>query len=262
MMNVQRYLWLVAVTVTGLLAGCLGGSGSSGFDITENAAIQEAIDTQECQDFEGLVICPAEPRSPAMPSATPSPTRTPPAPSLTPPAFDTPTLPNNTPAQVTTTPTSVPSATETQRAVETQTPVPTPSQPVPMQIQTSINASSDIVCVGGESVCSFAFFFVASGFPPDAVYRTAYRASSEQPWTLSQPTEANDSDPNQPSFGDVVQIAPPASAPSGSEPTVQLAVLVFLADPGVLPSSVALLGDTGADFAFVLPAVPVSSITP
>jgi hypothetical protein len=261
MMNVQRYSWLMAVALMGMLAGCLGGSGSSGFDITENVAIQEAIDTQECQEFEGLVICPAEPRSPGVPSPTPTPTRTPPAASMTPPVLDTPTH-NGTPAQETVTPTSVPTATETQRAVETRTPVPSPSQPVPMQIQTSVNASSDIVCAGGGDVCSFAFFFVASGFPPDAIYRTAYRESPEQPWTLSQPTEANDSDPNQASFGDVVQVAPPASAPSGSEATVQLAVLVFLTDPGALPPTVMLLADTGADFAYVLPAVPVSSITP
>ena len=107
-MNLQRYLWLVALAMVATLAGCLGGSGSSGFDITENAAIEEAIDTQECQDFEGLVICPAAPRDTTIPTSSPTPTHTPPAPSLTPPAFDTPTFPNGTPGPETKTPTSVP----------------------------------------------------------------------------------------------------------------------------------------------------------
>jgi hypothetical protein len=35
---------------------------------------------------------------------------------------------------------------------------------------------------------------------------------------------------------------------------------VFFDDPGELPSSVNRLGDTGADFAYVLSPVPVSTI--
>jgi hypothetical protein len=33
----------------------------------------------------------------------------------------------------------------------------------------------------------------------------------------------------------------------------QIAVLAFLQDPGAVPDTVELLGDTGADFAFVTP---------
>jgi hypothetical protein len=254
MMNVQRYLWLMAVALMGMLAGCLGGSGSSGFDITEDVAIQEALDEQACQDFDGLLICPAESGITIAPSATPTPTFTPlpPTPTdVTPPVMDTPTLPNGTPAEHTTTPTA------TERAVATQTPVPATTPP-PMQVETNVDASSDITCRGGGSACTFTFVFVATGFPPDAIYRTAFREGPDQPWTLSQPTEAADSQPDQASFVDNVQLEPASNAPSGSEPTVQFAVLVFLSDPGELPSSVTSLSDTGANFAYVLPPVPVS----
>lgn len=258
-MNLQRNVWLVAVALVGTLTGCLGGSGSSGFDITEDAAIQQVIDTQECQDFEGLRICPADSGAAVDPSATPTPTLTPIA--ATPPLMDTPTLPVGTPGPETT-PTLPITPTATERAAATQTPVPTPSDPPPMQIETNLSESSDIVCAGGEgSPCSFVFFFVAIGFPPDAIYQTAFREGPDQPWTLSQPTEAVDSQPGQASFVDNVPLAPASNAPSGSEATVQFAVLVFLSDPGELPTSVTRLGDTGASFAYVIPPVPVSTIS-
>ncbi len=45
-----------------LLAGCAGGSGSSGFDISpaaENGFIVLALETEQCVDADGLAICPA-----------------------------------------------------------------------------------------------------------------------------------------------------------------------------------------------------------
>lgn len=268
-MNVQRYLWLVTVMLIGALAGCLGGSGSSGFDnITENAAIQEAIDTQECQDFEGLVICPAEQGVEAGPSASPTPTRTllPATPTqATPPLIDTPTFPVGTPTLplatpgTTASPTQPPtvSPTVTQLIQATPTRIATATVPPPMQIETNLGPSSDINCSSGAS-CPFTFFFVAIGFPPDAMYRTAFRDNADQPWMISQPTGVVDSQPGKAAFQDQVEIDRQGNAPAGSPSAVQFAVLVFLGDPGVVPSSVSLLGDTGADFAYVLPPVPVS----
>lgn len=48
--------------VLALLAGCAGGSGSSGFDISpaaENGFIVLALDSEQCVDAGGLAICPA-----------------------------------------------------------------------------------------------------------------------------------------------------------------------------------------------------------
>jgi len=73
-------LFLLAASVLGLMA-CAGGSGSSGFDISaasEGAAIQRALDKQECLERKGLTICPATEGSPAVPgSPTPAPSTTP-----------------------------------------------------------------------------------------------------------------------------------------------------------------------------------------
>jgi len=62
-MQVRRHLWRIAnVLILGaLLAACTGGSGSSGFDaISEDAAITQALDTQQCVQFEALQICPTD----------------------------------------------------------------------------------------------------------------------------------------------------------------------------------------------------------
>lgn len=258
-MIAQRYVWLIAAMLIGTLAGCLGGSGSSGF---ENAAIEAAIDSQECQYFEGLMICPAEPLVDPRPTATATPTLTPPAgvTSTVPIPQDTPTFP--TPG-VTGTPTppeqTTVSPTNTQRAQSTPTIVPTATVPPAMQVETNLGPSSDINCTD-DSACSFTFFYVAIGFPDDAMYRTASRDSDDQPWALSEPTGVADPRPAHATFRDQIPIDPPNSAPAGVEPTIQFAVLVFLNDPGELPSSVSRLGDTGADFAYVLPPVPVSTI--
>src|SRR5580765_1964002 len=108
MMNARRYLWLTVCVMGCALSGCAGGSGSSGFDITENAAINQVLESGDCQEVEGLRICPAN-AVPTVATATPTATRTPiqiRTPSLVP---ETPTTPSDTPAQQTTaSPTMVP----------------------------------------------------------------------------------------------------------------------------------------------------------
>lgn len=64
-MNARRLLSVMWPILALVLAAC-GGSGSSGFDITsENAAIERALETQECVVFEGLMVCPADAVAPA-----------------------------------------------------------------------------------------------------------------------------------------------------------------------------------------------------
>ncbi len=66
-MCARRYLRFPWLLVGLALAACAGGSGSSGFD--ENAAIQQALDTQSCVRRLGLDICPTD----QPPAATPQP---------------------------------------------------------------------------------------------------------------------------------------------------------------------------------------------
>ena len=65
-----------------LLSGCLGGSGSSGFDIAplaEDAFILQALEEGRCVDAEGLTICPTDtpelmlPDVPGVPGSAPPP---------------------------------------------------------------------------------------------------------------------------------------------------------------------------------------------
>src|SRR5579862_3185283 len=59
-MSIRQCLSGAGLLLAALIAGCSGGRGSSGFDVTsENAAILQALATQQCVDFQGLRICSA-----------------------------------------------------------------------------------------------------------------------------------------------------------------------------------------------------------
>ena len=73
-MRAPRRFWFGLFLVGATLTACAGGRGSSGFDISENAAIGRVIDTQKCVDHQGLTICPAD--HPETPVTTASPTLT------------------------------------------------------------------------------------------------------------------------------------------------------------------------------------------
>lgn len=54
-------------------AGCAGGSGSSGFDLSpslEGAHIHDVLDERECQELNGVAICPTDQSPLALPPAT------------------------------------------------------------------------------------------------------------------------------------------------------------------------------------------------
>lgn len=83
-MFARRCVWLMGMVVAATLVGCVdGGRGSSGFDITENAAIRLVLETQECYEGAELTLCPAD-RSPSAAPASPTPTAVPPPPTATP----------------------------------------------------------------------------------------------------------------------------------------------------------------------------------
>jgi hypothetical protein len=273
-MNVRRHLWLAPMILALLLAACVGGSGSSGFDISENFAIEQALDSQECVDFEGLIICPAAPAPTAGPTITATPTFTAtPAPPEPTPSF-TPTPPTDVPLQSPspTLPegfqTPGPSATVTPRFTETGTPTVTVTRPAPetpfptappiMEIETSLSDAGAINCpsLPVEIACPFDFAFTPRGFPADATYRVAVREAVEMPWTIL-PVPQLIPQEREPAFASFFEIDRSAS-PGAPLPALQFAVLVFLGPADGLPAQVQRLGDTGADFAYVTPVVSIA----
>jgi hypothetical protein len=125
------WLWLIALWC--VLSGCAGGSGSSGFDVlAENAAIDQALDSDGCEIFEGLTICAAAPEptaseTPIAPAATPSETPTiassdTPAPTNTQNVIDFTATPTS---EVTATPTIAIEATPTPTSATTVAATPT-----------------------------------------------------------------------------------------------------------------------------------------
>ena len=242
--------WLAVLCLTALV-GCAGGSGSSGFDAIENAAIDQALDEQRCVDSGGLVICPAETAvgmpTAAPPTATPSPTATP---TTAAPATDTP--PIATPATEvarTATPTllATPTPTVTRAAPATFT-----ATPAGVRIDVGLDTAGPVDCMVVDGSCEFSFAFTAVGFPPGTSFLVAARpASPENQWEISVPVPAAD-EAGDPSF-DVLIAVPTAGA--GETILVQVSVLAQSGPIDSVPASVDSLGETTAEFAFVTPQI-------
>ena len=280
-MNARQTLGMIWLLLA--FAAC-SGSGSSGFDAGpagESAAIQQALDQQQCVRRGTLTICPAdtEPTLAATPSFTPTPTVTPtnvpvvtataPPASSTVAATATATFAGTlspsfaatvTPASTATptvgslrTPTLAAAATATATSTATRPPTATPTG---MHIDTSIDGTAPVACVQTSTPagCTFTFAFFPRGFPPSAAYRVAVRtAGPAGEWSIS--SEVAPSGPLGASDFETPVTAPGSVSATDHGASIQVAVLVFEHPPQSLPSSVQLLADTGADFAFVTPAL-------
>lgn len=263
------WTWLVGPLLALLLAGCAGGSGSSGFDIAaENMAIQDALDSNQCEIFEGLTICPAASPPPrptptntaplATPSETPTETATPtrtgtrgsltmtPAAEGTPtttttPVFGSPT-PTGTALGATATPTNTrPSgmATITPQASFSPTATGTPGAP---RIETNVSPSDSLPCfVDTDTTCTLLFVFQPIGLASSNVYFVAFRQRNpDSDWTVVAAPEH--------------RVALENTSTQDPAQQYQFAVLVYASDPGFVPETVTVLSDTGADSAYVTPA--------
>lgn len=212
-MQVRRYPWMGLSVLALWLAACAGGSGSSGFDaISEDAAITQALRTQQCVQHGALEICPTDE---GLGSPTPT-----------------------------------PAAQPTPTAVGSQPP-PTPSPRLPHlpRVDTGL---SEVSCapVSGGSDCSFMVPFAPQGFPPSAVFRVAVRRPGPGgPWSIVAPPTSTGTDA-APSFDTTLSVSVPTDAPSAGI-AVQVAILVFVEHAAPAPGTVKELGDSGADFAFV-----------
>ena len=266
--NARPKRWMTwawpAVVCLAVFLGCAGGSGSSGFDVVENAAIDQAIDEQRCVDNDGLVICPADTENGVdmtfTPTATlrftatatprPKPTRTRETPDETrTPAFETPST-NPSPSL-----TPTPQAPPTARSTPTRTLPPTETAtPAGMRIDVGIAPDSFVDCLIASDTCGFSFTFTASGFADGTEFQVASRRlAPESQWQISVPA------PIDPATGVLkydALIAVPVEDSAEATITVQVAVLTQSTPIGAAPpSSVDALGDSSAEFAFVTPEI-------
>jgi hypothetical protein len=281
-------LWLATLCCI-LASACAGGSGSSGFDIAaENAAIDQALGSQSCTENAGLTICastgeigpvhtpeptasatgipsasdhPTPPTTPSARMATATPTSaaaatatvtrtTTAAPNASPtPAFTaTPrgnatgtATPTTTPPRATSTvaSTATPARSATTTGTRTTTTVPTPTvtpAPATPAVSTNVGNTGQLPCLASaEHGCVFVLQFASVGFPATAVYRVAIRTRNPNgAWRVE----------------DIVGNSATLSLQVPG-PSYQIAILVFLDDPGFVPDHVDALADTGAHYAFV-----------
>jgi hypothetical protein len=215
-----------------VIAGCAGGSGSSGFDAAlrkENAAIDRALGAQACEEIDGLTIC-ASGGQP-VPSDTATPTEQEPQVTATP-AAATPSVAPET--------TRTPTPSGSFRTA-TPTPTATPEPPSAPGINTNLGSRDSIDCEqpSSEAPCLFVFTFEPVGVPPNASYAVAARTRDpDGPWMLSE----------APANSAAIEFDPGAAH-------YQIAVLVFLQPPAGIPEEIDLLGHSGADYAFVTPVL-------
>jgi hypothetical protein len=235
------------------VAACAGGSGSSGFDLTEGAAIQRALDEKRCVDFEGFLVCPADTSSTEPQAGTPTPTGTKPG------ATENPTPSPTRAGGETPPPTAIPIVTAS------PTPSPTPTVLVERGVDLVLSQVGMVECTDSEQdgLCELTIPFAPEGFPTDATFRVAVRKldpitlKPDGAWVIGAPPVPSGS-PEMPSFDASVSAVPTADVTSGTV-MVQLAVLVFLDPPATIPEQTELLGDTGADYAFVTTEIVIEA---
>lgn len=262
----RRSLLILALVLALLSFSCAGGSGSSGFDLAENTAIDMALDEQRCVESDGLTICPAGTPTHSAPDVTMTPTATPrpptPTPTPTTGAIDVPSpvtaTPSVPPAQQTATapphPTSTPTPTRASTVRRTRTPIPTAT--TGMTIDTSFDTAEGTTCVPSDTpgICILPFTFAARGFTLDTHYQVAVRSAEDEPWELFDAVQVS-FDALTSIFGADVAVDTAAAQGPTASVFLQTAVLVFPDELPPLPASelIERLAESGADSAYVSP---------
>ena len=226
----RRSTVLLAVTLvlSGLVAACTGGRGSSGFDLREDLLIQQVLQSGHCAQTDGLRICPSDSET-----ETVSPT---------------PTQPNGMTATATPTSGTINTPTPTmQTRLPSPTPTPTRTESSEPSIVTSLRNVTSVYCTreGVERPCNFNVEFTALRFPAGTEFRLAMRAAPVgATWILQdEPTTFAGDDPRQ--FLARVVVEPPA------QKQAQVVVLAYLGGAANVPGQFTSLVDSHADLAFV-----------
>lgn len=125
-------------------------------------------------------------------------------------------------------------------------------------VETGVDRSSALPCVPTDAgQCGFVLPFMTEGLPPTSHYRVATRAAQGDAHWRMTPVAAATPMPGAPSFDVPVSFERPIDAP-GASTAVQVAILVYLSEPDVLPNTVPSLVASGADFAYVISTIEVS----
>lgn len=109
----------------------------------------------------------------------------------------------------------------------------------------------------GEEVCRMSLDIETEGLPAGSELRVAARITPDGAWSVGpaipvEPVNGNDDLMRPVTF----DFAPPG----GAEQSLRVAVLVFLTSRPSVPSTVKVLTETGADYAFVAPPLPVTTL--
>ena len=108
---------------------------------------------------------------------------------------------------------------------------------------------------GLDGLCNLRVSFIAEGFPQDAEYRVAIRLvdpvnlEPDDFWLISEPP-VPDASMGMPMYDASGYALSGAEAAEGTV-LVQVAVLIFQDPLGPIPEETPLLGEAGADYAFV-----------
>jgi hypothetical protein len=227
-----------------MVAGCGGGSGSTGLITSETAVIDDVRRTGTCGEFDGAPYCATDsanatapggqsasvvssggPPTPAA-SPTPGPSATAAGATATPLPSSAPTIGGSaTPGGATATP--VVGRTSTPAGVPTATPTPAS---LPSATATPAFASSVTIAV--------------TGFEAGAACATAARAAgSEDPWRTATLVAVD---------GSGAAVTYPL--PTGVAAPFDLTLLCFADPPSVLPPVLMTLTDANPTVVFVLPS--------
>ncbi len=252
---IARLHTLTVVLLCSLFTACAGGSGSSGFDQIENAVIQRVVEGRECEDLNGLTICPVDTLQPQVPTPSPqpaTPTRTP-SPDGSP--IPTPPAPSSATPDKSVNPTMTPTEAVVQTSTQTVSPSPTATMLPGVLLAPTFGQLGDArVCqpIVDTGSCQLSFDFIASGFPFDTTYLVAAReVGLELPWTIVRAEEILRDGKLQFQRA-VIPFDLAATGDAALVDGVQLVVLTFMNNRGPVPSQVDQLADTAPDSAFAV----------
>ena len=128
-----------------------------------------------------------------------------------------------------------------------------------------MNDTGAVDCLdsGVDGLCNLRISFTAEGFPPDAEYRVAIRLldpvnlEPDDFWQISEPP-VPDGSTGMPMYDASGYALSGAEAAEGSI-LVQVAVLIFQGPLGPIPDETPLLGEAGADYAFVTTEIAIET---
>lgn len=259
-MRERRWTVVGCLGVLGLLgmlvAGCGGGSGSTGLVTSEGEVIDHVRDTGSCAEFEGAPYCASDSPNATAPGGqsvrivgpTPTAVRTP-TPQFvtpTPEATEEPSPSSTAAGAPTSTPGSQPSGTFAPTPVRTSTPVRTRTAtpvrtvtPTPLRTSGGSPGKPTATPATGGTVNA-----AVDGFDEGAACATAARAAgSEDRWQTAALVALDPS-------GSAVAFPLPAAIAAPYD----LALLCFADPPESLPEDLGTLTDADPTVVFVLPS--------